>query len=169
MRPYGAVGPAIYFLDVTQQIRFEPFTKGTHTVARVTLVAHLGHDLVFLGGLGKDTCLVNIVRDRFLQIYVLTHPHSAESLDRMVMIRGGDTYGIEVLTFLLVHLTEVVEILRLRVFLTSVGRLTVVYVAQTGDRRVFVRRIHQATQIGGSHTATAYFRDIKLIAGSYMS
>lgn len=133
------------------------------------MVAHLGHDLVFLGGLGKDTCLVNIVCDRFLQIYVLTHPHSAESLDRMVMIRGGDTYGIEVLAFLVVHLTEVVEILRLRVFLTSVGRLTVVYVAQTGDRRIFVRRIHQATQIGGSHTATAYFRDIKLIAGSYVS
>ena len=58
------------------------------------------------------------------------------------MIRGGDTYGIEVLAFLVVHLTEVVEILRLRVFLTSVGRLTVVYVAQTGDRRVLMRRIH---------------------------
>ena len=142
MWPYGAVGPAIYFLDVTQQICLEPFTKGTHTVARVTLVTHLGHDLIFLGSLGKDTCLVNIVRDRFLQIYVLTHPHSAESLDRMVMIRGGDTYGIEVLTFLLVHLTEVVKILSFWIGLASVDRLTVIHVAQTGDRRVLMRRIH---------------------------
>ena len=82
------------------------------------------------------------MRDRFLQIYVLTHPHSAESLDRMVMIRGGDTYGIEVLTFLLVHLTEVVKILSFWIGLASVDRLTVIHVAQTGDRRVLMRRIH---------------------------
>lgn len=48
---------------------------------------------------------------------------------------GWNTYGIEVcLPCRTSH--EVVEILRLRVFLTSVGRLTVVYVA-TGDRCVF--------------------------------
>src|SRR5665213_1809441 len=43
--PYRPVGPAINFLNIANQPGLEPLPHGTHTIARSTLIAHLGYHL----------------------------------------------------------------------------------------------------------------------------
>src|SRR4029079_15467851 len=75
LRPDGAVGPDVDFLDVSDDATLDPLHLGGAAFGGVTLVAHLGHDLG-LAGLGDHLAgFADVVGKRLLAVDVLAHAH----------------------------------------------------------------------------------------------
>src|SRR5687767_14815870 len=107
-----------------------PVHQLAYTVAGGALVAHLRYYLVALCRFGEYTCLIHIVCQRLLYIYVFTQLHSCQGLYRMIMVGGGDRYGVKVFGFFIHHLTPVPVILCFGKTFDRVSGSPVIHIAE---------------------------------------
>ena len=110
----------------------EPLADLADALAGVTLVAHLGHDLVRPRGLGQGAGLEDIMRDRLLDVDVLAAAHALHRDVGVGMVRRSDDDGVDVLA-LVEHDAEVGERVGLRELLDRPGAAPEVQVAQGDD------------------------------------
>ena len=109
LRPYGTVCPAVDLVNISDYSGPDPFGKLAAIVERVSLVAHLGRDLVFLCQFSQEPGLVNRVGERLLDIYMLAESHRMGGHDGMCVVRSGYDNGVYILAHLVKHDSPVLE------------------------------------------------------------
>ena len=132
LRPDRTVRPRVRLAHLADEPGLEPLADLADALAGVTLVAHLGHDLVRARGLGQGAGLEDIMRDRLLDVDVLAAAHALHRDVGVGMVRRSDDDGVDVLA-LVEHDAEVGERVGLRELLDRPGAAPEVQVAQGDD------------------------------------
>ncbi len=114
LRPHGAIGPYVTFLDLADGASPQCLHPLAHAGAGSALVAHLRTNLIFLRQQPHLARFPNGVRHRLLTINVNALIHGADGSWGMGVIRGRHSTGINVLAHLVEHLAEVGKFFRLR-------------------------------------------------------
>ena len=102
------------FLDVAEDAALDDLDVAAETVARRTLVAHLAHDAVRLGGLEELLRLPERAHERLLHVDVLAHLHRADRDGGVHVVGRRDGDRIELRAHLVEHLAVVREERHLR-------------------------------------------------------
>ena len=141
------------------------FRQKANGLGALTLVAHLGRNLVELGFLDEGPDLVEIVGQRLLNESGLAQPQRADGRRPMMVVRGADQDHVEILVALVEHLAVVVVDLGAGAFAVAgvldlfhgLGEAALVDVDQ-GDRPLLGRFADGIT----AHASGADHRDTKL-------
>ena len=147
LRPHGAVGPHVAFLDLANGAGPQRLHALAHASARGALVAHLRANLVLLRHQPHLACFPHGMSQRLLAIHVDALVHRADGGRRVGVIRGGNGAGIDVLAHLVEHLTEVGELLSLGPFLCRAAAAIEITITQCN---------HLANLASATYVATAF-------------
>ena len=96
----------MHFTDFADQSGGDPLGHLTDAFAGVALIAHLGHDIVLMGGLGEDARFEDGMGDRLLHVDVLAAAHAFHRDVGVRMVGRSDDDGVDVL-LLVEHLAEI--------------------------------------------------------------
>ena len=165
--PYRTVGPAVDAGDISDGPCINELLGTTHAFTRATLVAHLGHHLVFFGRFGEHAGLIDIVRKGLLDIDVLAELHGGKRGHGMGVVGRGDGHGIDILRLLVQHLPEVLIDLRLRETFDGGPDLAIVHVRKAND--VGLGALREFREIAFALSAGTDARDIQRVAGGQES
>lgn len=120
LRPDRAVRPDVDFLHGAHHPGVEPFLEQAVFLEGVALVAHLGDDALFRGGLVEFVGFPEGVHERFLDADVLAEGNGVHGRRVMGVIRGGDGHAVDALLFLQ-HFAEIAVLLRVGKFRGGLG------------------------------------------------
>ena len=147
LRPHGAVGPHVTFLDLANGAGPQRLHALAHASARGALVAHLRANLVLLRHQPHLARFPHSMGQRLLAIHVNALVHRADGGRRVGVIRGGHGAGIDVLAHLVEHLAEVGKLLGLGPFLSR---------AAAAIEITITKRNHLANLASTTYVATAF-------------
>ena len=94
-------------VDVADGAVPDPLAERADRVEGVALVAELGHDLVFLGGLHQGPDLADGVRQRLLAVDVLAPFDRGHRRHGVGMVRRADDHRVDLVAHLVEHLAVV--------------------------------------------------------------
>ena len=153
LRPDRPVRPALHLADLADRAGVEPLLHQAQPLLGVSLIAHLGHDLVLARGLGQGACFADRARQRLLDVDVLAELHRRHRDDRVGVIGRGDEHRVDVL-LLLEHRAEILVKDRLRELVGGAAplhrrgcRVALVAVAERDD----VVGFDDVHQVGRAH------------------
>src|SRR5690606_5788637 len=161
--PYRAVGPGIHRMHVPYDPGVIPFAQLPDAVARGSLIAHLGYNLVARRSLRKLACCVDVVGRRSLHTHMFAHWHRSHRTDGVVVAAPGPRHGTAMCRSLAEQGTPVVIVLRLAIFLARLLRHAVVYVAEVAT--FGLAAIITIVDAAPSFTTDAYSGHHQLVAG----
>ena len=95
----------------------DDFNGAAQAVFGAALVAHLRGQVLFLGQLTHEAGFLDRLDERLLAEAVFAHLHGADGGDAVMMVRGGNGHGVDVLAHLVEHFAVILELLELRAFL----------------------------------------------------
>ena len=100
------------FGNLSQHIRVDPFPHGPQSVIGVTLISHIGDDLVLCFCLTKGTGFPDVVGKWFLSVHVKAPFHCGHRGGKVGMIGCADHNRINSLPHLVKHHAEILKGLR---------------------------------------------------------
>jgi hypothetical protein len=100
-------------------------------------------------------------RQRLLHVDVLAAPHGVERRDRVDVVGRGHHHGVDVLLYLVQHLPEILEALRVGMLREGVLGALVVDVAQGHELRA---RAHHGAAVALAHPADPDLREAQRLA-----
>ena len=106
MRPYGTVGPDLYFRYFSDFIGIHPAFDHIHEWIGGALVTHLGNYLLVSSHLGEQTRFTDIVRHGLLHVHVFATFHAIFGGGSVNVVRGRDGHRIDIL-HLVQHFTVI--------------------------------------------------------------
>ena len=128
----GPIRPAMDLPHRPDRPGPEPFAGQPQPLARVAVVAHLGHQARLLRHAGHDPRLLDRVGHRLLDVHMLAGPHRGQADRRVHVVGSGDHHGVDVASLIEQH-AIIAELLGVREVLEGAGRLDPVHVAQRDD------------------------------------
>ena len=149
LRPDRTIRPGVHFADLADESGGDPLGDLTDAFAGMPLVAHLGHDLIFVGRLGEDAGFEDGMGDRLLDVDMLASAHALHGDVSVRMVGRGDDDRVDVLA-LVEHLAEVGEQRGLRELLDRPGAAAEVQVAERDD--ILVRGIPHVAAADAAET-----------------
>src|SRR6185437_14314897 len=164
LRPHRPVRKAKDLRDVADDTGTIPVDQQPNPVTGSSLVAHLGHDLIPGSRFGEHPDLIDIMRQRLLNVDVLTQLHGRHADNGVHMVGRRNGHRVDVFMLLFKHFAVILVTFGLREFLYCIRGATVVYVAENSD--IGLSGTKEIIDIRLPFAADADAGDRQLVAGS---
>ena len=161
--PDGAGGPHVDFFDLTDGTGGDHFAQVAHAVAAVALVAHLGHDTGFFGGVLEQSGFGDGVGEGFLDVDMFSEFHRHVGGGCVGVVGGGDGDCVN-FGHALEHVSVVVEALRVGHVARRLGGTVPIHIAK-GDN--VLAEIKTGANVAGALATRTDGRDIEFFVGGF--
>ena len=151
----------MYFFNLSNDTRPYPLGQFCVAVHGGTLVAHLGHYLVFAGGVEQCARLADVVGEGFFHINVFAELHGCEGRHGVGMVGCGHHYCIDVARRSVEHFAEIAVTRHLWEFRIGLGGTAVVNIAEGHESFRFFQR----AEVRAAFAADADEGDVEAVAG----
>ena len=129
----GPVGPDVHLAHRANRPIPDGLAHQAGPFGGLTLIAHLGGDLMLASGFGNHSRFINRMSQRLFTINVLASFDGGYACNGMDMVRRGDHYRIDVLVLLVQHLAKIFVFFGLRVASERPACTPPVHIAQRHD------------------------------------
>ena len=165
LRPDGTVRPGMHFGHIADLAGPDHFRALPRTFVRITLVAHLGGDLVFRRCVGELPAFPDGVRQRLLHEHVLAALHGPHGGGGVHEVRYGHDHRVDVMALLIEHDAEIF-VLRRFVVLGEDGLGALLIDVAKGDD---VFGLAAAAYVAGCFAAGSDRGDVQFFVGRFVA